>query len=73
MYRFLKGFFYTVLGIRIRIRIRGIRMFLALLDLHPDPLVTSTDPAPDPVPEPAPDPSIIKQKCLKNLDFMTFY
>jgi hypothetical protein len=35
------------LGIRIR-------MFFVLPDPHPDPLVTSTDPAPD--------PSIIKQK-----------
>jgi hypothetical protein len=32
-------------------------MFLDLLDTHPDPLVTSTDPNPTP----APDPSISKQ------------
>jgi hypothetical protein len=25
-------------------------MFLGLLDPHPDPLITSTDPAPDPAP-----------------------
>jgi hypothetical protein len=40
-------------------------MFLGFPDPHPDPLITSTDPAPDP----APDPSIIKQKSKKNLDF----
>jgi hypothetical protein len=34
------------------IHIRRIYMFLALPDLHPDPLVRDTDP----------DPSIIKQK-----------
>jgi hypothetical protein len=34
----------SVLGIRNRIRIRRIRMFLG----HPDPLVRGTDPAPDP-------------------------
>jgi hypothetical protein len=45
----------TVLGIRNR-------MFLGLPDPHPDPLVTSTDPAQDPAPDPTPDPSIIKQK-----------
>jgi hypothetical protein len=42
----------AVLGIRIRTR--RIRMFLGLLDPHPDLLVTSTDPAPD--------TSIIKQR-----------
>jgi hypothetical protein len=36
-------------------------MFLGLPDLHLDPLVTITDPAPD--------PSIIKQIGKKNLDF----
>ncbi len=40
----------SVLGISNRM----IRMFLGLPDLHPDPLVASTDPAPD--------PNIIKQK-----------
>jgi hypothetical protein len=40
----------SVLWIRIpiRIRIRRSCMFLGLPDPHPDPLVTSTDPAPDP-------------------------
>jgi hypothetical protein len=44
-------------------------MFLGLPDPHPDPSVTSTDPAPDPHPDPsvtstdpAQDPSIINQK-----------
>jgi hypothetical protein len=36
----------AVLGIRIRIR--GIRMFLSLLDPDPDPLVRGMDPDPDP-------------------------
>ncbi len=36
-------------------------MFLGLPDRHPDPLVTTTDPAP----EPAKDPSIIKQNNCK--------
>jgi hypothetical protein len=35
-----------------RIRIRSIRMFLGLPDLHPDPLVTSTHPDVDPAPDP---------------------
>jgi hypothetical protein len=39
-------------------------MFLGLPDPHPDPIVTSTDPAPD--------PSIIKQNSKKNLDFYCF-
>jgi hypothetical protein len=39
-----------------------IWMFLGLLDLDPDPLVTGTDP----------DPSIIKQNSKKNLDFYCF-
>jgi hypothetical protein len=47
----------------LRIRIRRIRMILALLDT--DPLVRGMDP----VPAPGPDPSIIKQKKKKNLDF----
>ncbi len=48
------------------IRIRRICMFFVLPDPYPDPLVTSTDPAPD--------PSIIKQKkySKKNLDFYCF-
>ena len=44
----------------IRIRIRGIHMFLGLLDPGPDPLVISTGPAPDLAPVPDPHPSIIK-------------
>jgi len=36
-------------------------MFLGLPDRHPDPLVTTKDPAP----EPAKDPSIIKQNSCK--------
>jgi hypothetical protein len=44
-----------------------IRLFLGLRDPHPDPLVTSTDPAP------APGPSIIKCKySKKNFDFYVF-
>jgi hypothetical protein len=46
------GEFIAVLGIRIRNRIRGIRMFLGLLDPDPDPLDRGTDP------DPAPDPSL---------------
>jgi hypothetical protein len=64
--------FYAVFFAVLWIRIRRIRMFLVLLDPHPDPLVTSTDPAPD--------PSIIKQNSKKTLIstvlcdfFMTFY
>ncbi len=62
----------AVLGIRIRIRIRirRIHMFLGIPDTHPEPLVTSTAPAPDQ----AADPSIIKKPCyLLFCDFfMTF-
>ncbi len=43
-------------------------MFFGLPDLHPDPLVTSTDTAPNPVP----DPCIIKQIQQENLDFYWF-
>jgi hypothetical protein len=39
-------------------------MFLGLPDPHPDPLVTSTDPAPN--------PSIIKQKKLEKPEFLLF-
>jgi hypothetical protein len=39
-------------------------MFVRLPDPLPDPLVTSTDPAPD--------PSIMQQKIVKNLDFHCF-
>jgi hypothetical protein len=46
-----------------RIRIRRICMFLGLLDPHPDPLITSTDPAPD---------HSIKKNGKKNLDFYCF-
>ncbi len=45
-----------------RIRIRGIRMFLGLPDLHPDPLVTTTDP----------DPSTSSKKVGKTLIFYCF-
>ncbi len=52
--------FEPVLGIRI-----WIRMFLSRPDPeHPDPLVTSTDPAPD--------PSIIKQNQYKKPLFLLF-
>jgi hypothetical protein len=43
-------------------------MFLGLLDLDPDPLVSGMDPYPD--------PSIMKQKKEKNLDsyfYVTFF
>ncbi len=43
------------------IQIGRIRMYLGLPDPHPDPLVTSTDPAPD--------PSIIMKDSKKNLEF----
>ncbi len=46
---FLFHWFISVLGIRIRNRIRRIRMFLG----HPDPLVRGTDPAPDTAPDPS--------------------
>jgi hypothetical protein len=50
------------------LRIR-IRMFLGLSDPHPDPLITSTVPAPDL----ARDPSIIKQKIAgRNPGFLLF-
>jgi hypothetical protein len=39
-----------------------------LPDPHPDPLVTSADPAPDP----DPDPSIIKKNSKKHLDLYCF-
>ncbi len=52
----------AVSWIRICIRTQRIHMFLHPSDLHPDPLVTSKDPAPNQAPDPAPDPSIIKQK-----------
>jgi hypothetical protein len=46
------GTVFSVLRIRIQIRIRWIRIFLGILD--PDPLVSGMDPDPD--------PSITKQK-----------
>jgi hypothetical protein len=54
----IRAFAQAVL--RNRIRFRRLRKFLGLPNRHPDPLVTSTDPAPD--------PSIIK----KNNDFSCF-
>jgi hypothetical protein len=50
-----------------RIQIRGIRMFLGLVDPNPNPLFICMDPDPD--------PSINKQKNEENLDFylITFY
>jgi hypothetical protein len=39
---------FHISSVAERIRFRMIRRFLGLPDQHPDPLVTSTDPAPDP-------------------------
>jgi hypothetical protein len=51
-------FLFKTLKALLRIRIRGIHMFLGLPDPNSDPLVryTDQDPAPDP------DPFVIKQK-----------
>ncbi len=59
-YTYKYASFWTVLRIRIWIRIHWIHVFLGLQDPDPDPLVRGMDPDPD--------PSIIMQNSKKILD-----